>query len=75
MLSITLMSVTTKHFFEIVQHTTVSTYSLFSNWELMMGYDSIGLAYIWLTTIIFPIAFLSVLGQYWKGENVNYSIK
>jgi len=60
MLSLTLMLVTTKTFFELGDYTKLITYTIFGNWELTMGYDSIGLAYIWLTAAIFPIAFLAI---------------
>lgn len=55
--------VSTKALFESSAYTKLTTYNIFGNWELMMGYDSIGLTYIWLTAIIFPVAFLAIWGN------------
>jgi hypothetical protein len=60
MLSITLMAVSTKMFFEFSKVSKVVTYIMFGNWDLMVGYDSIGLSYIWLTAMIFPVTFLAI---------------
>ena len=60
MSSITLMYVSTKMFFEFSEVNKVVTYTIFGNWDLMLGYDSIGLAYIWLTAMIFPVSFLAI---------------
>lgn len=60
MLSITLMAVSTKMFFEFSKISKVVTFTIFEGWDLMLGYDSIGLVYIWLTAMIFPVSFLAV---------------
>lgn len=63
MMSMSLMMLATNQFFTWSQFNWVNTYNIFGNWELVIGYDAIGLSYIWLTAVIFPVAFLAIWGN------------